>query len=116
METKNKYSFEDAGNRLPFEVPENYFNEFAARMEELTGNQKVPVKRMARPWLYMAAMFVGLFLIGNILLQVFKTNRINHTEAYEAYLLSQLDESVYYDYYFTEVAYWDDDPQNGTNE
>ena len=115
METKNKYTFEEVGNRLPFDVPENYFEEFAVRMEVLTGNQKVPVKRMAHSWMYMAAMFVGLFIIGNVLLQVFKSNRIKHTEAYEAYLLSQLDESVYYDYYFTEVAYWEDGLQNDTD-
>ncbi len=116
MEANTKYSLKDAGTRLPFDVPENYFDEFVVQMEQLTGNQKVPIKRMAHSWLYMAAMFIGLFFVGNILLQVFKTNRINHAEDYEVYLLSQLDESVYYDYYFSEVAYLDDTTQETTTE
>jgi len=108
METENKNIISETGTKLPFKVPENYFDEFAERMDGLTSLQKTPIKRLIKPWIYMAAMFTGLLLAGNILFQVHKYNNIQHTEEYEMYLLSQLDESLYYDYYFAEV--------NGSND
>jgi hypothetical protein len=104
METKNKYSLNQIGNRNPFEVPENYFEEFAVHMDELIVPKETPLIRMMKPWLYMAAMFTGLLLVGNVLLQSHKSSQLQRqSEAYDAYLMSQLDESIYYDYYFTEV-------------
>jgi hypothetical protein len=104
METKNTYKFDEMEPKLPFTVPENYFEDFAARMEEQLTPRSVTVKRMMKPWLYMAAMFVGLLVIGNILLQVHRTNTLEQDEQYEAYVLSQLDQSLYYEYYFDEVG------------
>lgn len=105
MEPTKRYSLEEAGNRVPFEVPENYFEDFAARMESLTAPQRVPLKRMMKPWMYMAAMFTGLLLAGNLFFQLYQSRSIQQeSEAYEVYLMSQLDESVYYDYYLSSVG------------
>lgn len=104
METKNKYKFDEMEPRLPFTVPENYFVEFAAQMEERIAPERTPMRRMMKPWLYMAAMFIGLLVVGNVLLQVHRTNSLEQAEKYEAYLLSQLDQSLYYEYYFDEVG------------
>lgn len=104
MEAKTKYSLNDSGKRIPFEVPENYFEDFAVRIGTMTTGKQVPVKRMIKPWIYMAAMFTGLLLMGNVLLNVHKSRVNQQNEAYEVYLMSQLDESVYYDYYLSTVA------------
>ena len=89
--------------RLPFSVPENYFEEFAAQLEEKIAPERTPMRRMMKPWLYMAAMFVGLLVLGNVILQVHRNNTVEQAENYEAYLMSQLDQSLYYDYYFSET-------------
>jgi hypothetical protein len=104
METKNTYRFDEMEPKLPFIVPENYFEEFAGRMDEQIAPQHTSLKRIMKPWLYMAAMFVGLLLVGNVLFQVHRNTTIEQAEQYEAYLISQLDQSLYYDYYFDEVA------------
>lgn len=106
MKTTNRYTLEQVGKRIPFDVPSTYFDEFSQRIESITTGQKVPFRKMMKPWMYMAAMFTGLLITGNVLLQVHKNKNIQlqQAEAYEAYLLSQVDESVYYDYYFEEVA------------
>jgi archaellum biogenesis protein FlaJ (TadC family) len=111
MEAKTKYSLKDSGTRIPFEVPENYFEDFASRIEAMTIDQQVPVKRMLKPWIYMAAMFTGLLLMGNIVLNVHKSRVNQQNEAYEMYLMSQLDESVYYDYYLSSVTAGDESAQ-----
>lgn len=115
METKTTNNFEKAGNRIPFDVPENYFEEFAARIDTLTGERHTPFKRMLKPWLYMAAMFTALLFAGNVLLNIHKSNRLEQSEDYEAYLISQLNESAYYDYYFSVVAASEEATQEVSN-
>lgn len=52
-----------------FKVPEGYFSEFAKRMAESLPEKKVAVRSKAtvwtrvRPWVYMAAMFAGVWLM-----------------------------------------------------
>ena len=109
MEPTKRYTLEEAGHRIPFEVPDNYFEEFASRMESLTSDKRVPFTRMMKPWFYMAAMFVGLLFAGNIFFQLHKSqNKLQDAEAYEVYLMSQLDEAVYYDYVLSSVATTDE--------
>lgn len=102
MEPTNPNSLKETGNRIPFEVPENYFEEFAARMDSLTTPQRVPFLRMVKPWIFMAAMLTGILLTGNLIFQLYQSKSIQQdSETYEAYLMSQLDESVYYDFYLS---------------
>ena len=68
-----------------------------------------------KPWMYMAAMFVGVLLIGNVLLQVHRDNTLEQAENYDAYVLSQLDQSLYYDYYFSEVGIQDETVSSESN-
>jgi hypothetical protein len=91
------------GNRIPFQVPDNYFENFALEMDSKIGNQQLTVKRLMSPWLYMAAMFVGLLVIGNVLFTVYKDNQKRHTEMYELYVTSQLDDSALMEYYYNSM-------------
>ena len=99
MERKPNKLLQECGNKNPFTVPENYFEEFAAGMDARVTSNQVTLKRLVKPWMYMAAMFVGLFLMGNVFYSIYQQNRNNDTDLYEMYLTSQIDQSVVFDYY-----------------
>lgn len=103
MNNDNKNILKETGKRLPFTVPEDYFENFALQFEQ---NQmvvkKVSFRKIAMPWIYMAAMFTGLLLMGNLVYQVYQNNKEENTEMYEMYVMSQLDSSVMIDYYVNE--------------
>lgn len=98
-----KKTLEEIGNRVPFTVPENYFEDFAKKMEVMTkvDNKTFTIKALSRPWIYLAAMFVGLLVITNILLNV---NGAEQSDAisYDQYLSAQMDPTVLADYYLSE--------------
>jgi len=53
--------------KIPFSVPDNYFNEFPSRLQEgLSETPTVPISRTypVRRVLAMAAMFIGLVTVG----------------------------------------------------
>lgn len=133
METKfNK--LEDIQNKPnPFKVPENYFAQFNEEImnrlpvKEVVKPQPVPMWNRVKPWVYMAAMFVGLyisinFLTGNMRnrqdLQTAQTHQtivnLPHTDNYWStvqiteeeffqYLEDQMVEDGYYDYMYNEI-------------
>lgn len=75
LEDKLKEKF---GNQNPFSVPENYFDDFANKMQDLV-KEESPVYRMevqsdrrtlfakVKPYLYLAAMFCGLYFGINVI-------------------------------------------------
>ena len=99
MEDKKRISFDEIGKELPFKIPENYFEDFASAMEAQIVVKPTSLKRVFKPWMYMAAMFVGLFVIGQVLFTVLKTTNVNTDDNYESYILSQVDETALIDYY-----------------
>jgi len=102
MKDRKHISLDDIGNKLPFTVPENYFEQFAAQIDGQISVKPVPVINLLRPWIYMAAMFVGLFLIGKVSLSVYQNKKIVNAENYETYVMSQVDEDEMIYYYLTE--------------
>jgi hypothetical protein len=116
---KEKNILKKIGNDLPFGVPENYFEQFAneidrqigyAKEMEVPKSQKRSFAVISKSWLYMAAMFVGIFLLGNVFYLVFKNSERQKQENYEMYLLSQVDEPTMM-YYYMNDAY---EAENGT--
>lgn len=87
-----KYKLEDIGNRKPFSVPDNYFEQFAAEFESQISLKPVSPFRILRPWMYMAAMFLGVFFLSRIVYTVYTDNKLAKTENYELYVLSQIDD------------------------
>ena len=68
MKTKiNK--IEDIKKSNPFRVPENYFSQFNENiMNQLPEKEPLPERKITvwdkmKPWVYMAAMFIGLFFM-----------------------------------------------------
>lgn len=89
----------ETGNRNPFTVPENYFESFAAEIDTKIGKDRLSAKKLLKPWFYMAAMFVGVFLMGNLFYTVYQNNREIEADLYEMYVMSQIDQTVVMDYY-----------------
>ena len=89
----------ETGNRNPFTVPENYFESFAAEIDTKIGKDRLSAKQLLKPWFDMAAMFVGVFLMGNLFYTVYQNNREIEADLYEMYVMSQIDQTVVMDYY-----------------
>ena len=124
METKiNKLS--EIDKRNPFTVPEDYFARFNEEImnrlpeKEIVKPKTVSMWDRAKPWVYMAAMFMGIFftiqlLTRNTTNQVatisstqftddyWSTVQITEEEFYQ-YLEEQLVNDGYYDYMYNQV-------------
>lgn len=104
MDNKQKISLKDTGKDLPFTVPENYFEDFASQITAQTSEQRVPFRKMAKSWLYMAGLFAGVFLLGNVAYTIYQRNTNLKIENYERYLLSQVDDVALIDFYFEDFS------------
>lgn len=99
MKTNNQISFESAGKNVPFTVPENYFENFAAQFDQKIGFQ--PAKRkIFRSWMYAAAaVIVGIAVLTPLMYTRNAPTATSGTDNYESYVLSQVDEGAMIDYY-----------------
>lgn len=102
MKENKHISLEKAGNKLPFTVPENYFNDFAIQFDSQIGNGKRNIIHIIRPWLSVAAVFIGILIVTRVGYTAYQQKQAN-TENYELYVLSQVDETEMIDYYLTEA-------------
>ncbi len=101
MTQKDKIRLEQLDKKLPFAVPENYFENFAENLEsQLTPKtvHKVPLYRKLRSYLYVAAIFVGVLLVGVPIYQSMQSNTIIASDDYNEYVLSEVDEDMMIDY------------------
>lgn len=110
METE-KRTLADIGNKNPFKVPENYFSQIndtiMANLPEKKALviEKVSVWDKTKPWLYMAAMFLGLFFTVKILI----TNT-DATSSEEYWSGVEISEEEFFDYVekqFIQENYYD---------
>lgn len=100
METNNSKYLDEIGKKIPFQVPENYFENFAIEMDSRISTQQVTVRKMIAPWMYMAAMFVGVLFMANLFYTIWMDNKTKHAEMYDMYVSSQLDDSAMMEYYY----------------
>lgn len=88
-----KIKIEEIGNRIPFKTPENYFENFATQFEEQVMVKPVSVFRLMRPWMYMAAMFLGVFFMSRVLYTVYNNSKAEAAaEKYELYVMTQVND------------------------
>lgn len=99
MKNNENILLEKIGKELPFSVPENYFDQFALQLEGQIGYKHVARSKVLKPWMYMAAMFVGIFVVSQVLYTTHQNNLARNAENYESYVLSQVDETSLMDYY-----------------
>ncbi len=103
MKNKRNISLEEIGKGLPFSVPENYFDQFAIQIDRQIGSANT-YRKILKPWMYMAAMFVGIFIVGGFFYSSNQQNTIKNSENYDTYILSQVDETAVMDYYINETT------------
>ena len=104
MEKKKHILLDHIGKELPFAVPENYFEQFAQNIKVQISMKRISVNKLLKPWMYMAAMFVGILIAGQVFYTVYKNNTKGKEDNYESYVLSQVDESSIIDYYIDEQS------------
>lgn len=99
---RNK-TLERIGTELPFKVPENYFDQFASQFEVRIDAKKPRHISLQKKWMSIAAMFIGVLVIGQLLLKQYDKQydkeTANKHDNYEAYVLMQVDESSLVDCY-----------------
>ncbi|MBK5195520.1 MAG: hypothetical protein JJE08_05750 [Proteiniphilum sp.] len=133
METKINKLIGIEKSKNPFKVPENYFAQFNEEIMNRLPEKKrvkprtVPIWDKVKPWVYMAAMFVGLYITINFITQnngennmassetatqqtltgsplvenYWSTVQITEEEFYE-YLEEQIIDDGYYDYMYNQ--------------
>ena len=67
MKTTNN-QLNKIGNKNPYQVPENYFEELTSRImvqlpQKVEENSQLSLWERVKPWVYMAAMFIGIALM-----------------------------------------------------
>ena len=115
MET-NKKTLVDINKEVPFKVPENYFSQFnesiMTKLPEKEVKQIEPVTLWdkSKTWIYMAAMFFGLFFTVKVL--VTSTDTLNPTHNIASTSIYQQDswddvkisEEEFFDYLETQFV------------
>jgi len=99
MEKKKNIAFEEAGRKLPFKVPENYFEQFAANIDSKIARKHVTIFTMIKPWMYVAAILLGVLFISKVGYNIYNNQRITNSENYELYVMSQVGEDEVVDLY-----------------
>lgn len=72
MKKEDSKILEKLGKDPGFKVPDNYFNDFNSKLMEslpevkITEEEKTTLWIKVRPFVYMAAMFAGIWLMMNI--------------------------------------------------
>ena len=115
MET-NKKTLVDINKEVPFKVPENYFSQFnESIMTKLPEKEVKPIEPVtlwdkSKTWIYMAAMFFGLFFTVKVL--VTSTDTLNPTHNIASTSIYQQDswddvkisEEEFFDYLETQFV------------
>jgi hypothetical protein len=76
MKTKFNNLEEIDNTKNPFKVPENYFAQFNEEImnllpeKEVVSPRQMPLWGRVKPWVYLAAMFVGLYITINYLTKI----------------------------------------------
>jgi hypothetical protein len=104
MKNNKNILIDEMSKELPFTVPESYFNQFALQIEEQIGFKRSITKKVLKPWMYVAAMFVGILIADQVFYTINQNNAARSAENYESYVLSQVDENSVADLYIDESS------------
>jgi hypothetical protein len=103
MKNNKNIGIEKISKELPFSVPENYFNQFALQMDEQIGFRKHLQHKNIKTWMYIAAMFIGIIVTGQVFYSINQNNATRNADNYESYVLSQVNENSLVDLYVDET-------------
>jgi len=99
MKKNNRISLNEIGRELPFAVPESYFEHFALQIDEQINRNSTSNHRFLKQWMYVAAAFVGVVMLGQTFYTAHQNNLAQKADIYESYVLSQVNEASLVDYY-----------------
>lgn len=94
----------EIGNRVPFTVPENYFEQFAVQFDAQIGVAHKPAFRMVRSWMYVAAIFLGVVFFSRFAYTAYNNNKLEAAEDYELYVMTQVNDVENMDLSYQEVT------------
>lgn len=100
MKDTNHISLNEIDKKLPFKVPENYFDNFAVQIDrQIAANRQISHRRIPK-WIYaVAASIVGIAIMTQVYLSNNSKEKTATADKYESYVLSQVDETTLMDYY-----------------
>jgi hypothetical protein len=101
MKEKGNIQLEDLDKKLPFTLPEGYFENFASTLPLQVGAKakRVSFYHSARPYLFAAAIFVGVLLVSIPIYQKKQqAARIAVNEELKTYVVNEVDEETVVDY------------------
>jgi hypothetical protein len=104
MKNKTNISLEEIGRKMPFTVPEDYFEHFAAEMDAKIAKKPHSTRRhFLYRWSYAVAAVAGIVALSHSLYSFYQEKLPVNSEHYDAYVLYQVDESSMADYYMDET-------------
>ncbi len=105
---------DNIGGKSGFKVPDGYFEQLSARITEQLPERELPQPEVVttwhklRPYLYLAAMFVGIWLMVQVfVVPVVDTQNemiaeAEHEEDLEEYMLYSMDEYTIFETLYAE--------------
>lgn len=112
---KKEDILQQIGGKTGYKVPEGYFENFTARMTEQLPERQLPKPEIVttwqklRPYIYLAAMFAGIWLM----LQVFvapiveadkvMTASVENDEDLEEYMLYSMDNYTVFETFYADA-------------
>ena len=72
---------DEIGRKHGMKVPENYFADFAGKMADSLPEREIPLPEQptlwlrVKPWIYMAAMFAGIWLMMKMFTGIFSVEK-----------------------------------------
>ena len=100
---KKNMNLNEIGNRNPFSVPDNYFEQFAVQFDAQIGVGQKPTYKLVRSWMYVAALFLGVVFLSRFAYTTYTNNKVEATEDYELYVMTQVNDVENLDYSYQEV-------------
>ncbi|GHT77432.1 hypothetical protein AGMMS50262_18420 [Bacteroidia bacterium] len=104
---------EKTGNKNPFKTPNGYFDNLTEQiMAQLPEKTVQPTKKISlwervQPWIYMAAMFTGIWLMVNLFADVkshtskgLQLNSVAEMEDFYQYYEDQMTANAYHETMF----------------
>lgn len=102
MKTNDNIQLDQLDKKLPFALPENYFEQFAANLPNQlnkTEAKRVPFYKHYKNYIYAAAIFLLLMAVAFPIYQKIQRNAdILVAEDYKTYVAAEMDEDELIDY------------------
>lgn len=114
MMKKKDDILQQVAGKSGYKVPEGYFEQFTARMVEQLPERELPKPEIITPWqkfrpyIYMAAMFAGIWLMVQVFVApVVEADKAmtaanEHEEDLEEYMLYSMDEYTVFETFYAD--------------